>query len=100
MSIPFASCLIASALGGGTTAGNLDAPVRLKAADKFIDVEVGHAAPLFTDWDGDGLEDLLVGQFGGGKLLLFKNQGARGNPSFSSFEVFQAGGQAGVIPSD
>jgi hypothetical protein len=29
-------------------------PVRLEAAGKPIDTEVGHAAPLVVDFDGDG----------------------------------------------
>src|SRR5581483_9577431 len=29
-------------------------PVRLEAAGKPIDVDVGHAAPFFADLDGDG----------------------------------------------
>ena len=82
-----------------STADDLAAPVRVQAGEKVIDVEVGHAAPLVLDWDGDGLEDLLVGQYGDGKLLIYKNKGSRGRPSLSSFEVFQAGGTDGVIPA-
>ena len=43
-------------------------PVRLEAAGKPIDTEIGHAAPFVCDFDGDGLKDLLVGQFGDGIL--------------------------------
>ena len=43
-------------------------PVRLEAAGKPIDTDVGHAAPLVVDFDGDGKNDLLVGQFGEGKI--------------------------------
>lgn len=79
---------------------DLEVPVRIKVGEELIDVEAGHAAPLLVDWDGDGLDDLLVGQFGGGKLLIFKNQGTFGHPLFTKSIVFQAGGEAGIIPSD
>jgi hypothetical protein len=36
-------------------------PVRLEAAGQVIDTEIGHAAPFVTDFDGDGVQDLLVG---------------------------------------
>ena len=36
-------------------------PVRLEAAGKPIDTEIGHAAPFVCDFDGDALKDLLVG---------------------------------------
>jgi hypothetical protein len=82
-----------------TKTGDLAAPVRVQAGETVIDVEVGHAAPLVLDWDGDGLEDLLVGQFGDGKLLIYKNRGSRGRPSFSEHIVFQAASTDGVIPA-
>ncbi len=75
------------------------APVRILAADKPIDVEVGHAAPFFADLDGDGLKDLLVGQFGGGKLRIYKNVGTRAKPRFDGFSAFQADGKEGTVPS-
>lgn len=74
-------------------------PFRVKAGDQYIDVDIGHAAPLFVDFDGDGLEDLLVGQFGEGKLRIYKNHGTKGNPIFKDFEWFKAGGELGTVPS-
>src|SRR5437016_5228905 len=44
-------------------ASELLPPVRLEAAGKPIDTDVGHAAPFVCDIDGDGKLDLLVGQF-------------------------------------
>src|SRR5262245_58207393 len=37
-------------------------PVKIEAKGGPIDVEIGHAAPFYGDFDGDGLNDLLVGQ--------------------------------------
>ena len=39
-------------------------PVRIESSGNPIDVTVGHAAPYLHDFDGDGLKDLLVGEFG------------------------------------
>jgi hypothetical protein len=80
-------------------AADLKAPVRIEAAGAPIDTEVGHAAPEFTDLDGDGLRDLLVGQFGGGKLRIYRNIGSNSAPAFGEHEWFTAGGVEGTIPS-
>lgn len=74
-------------------------PVRLKAGGEFIDVEIGHAAPLVEDMDGDGLKDLLVGQFGGGKLWIFPNQGSNKEPKFGHGKLFKEGGPEGTVPT-
>lgn len=72
----------------------------LVAADGVpIDVDLGHAAPLFRDFDGDGLEDLLVGQFGDGLLRVYRNVGRRGAPAFDRFEWFQTQSGPGSIPA-
>jgi hypothetical protein len=83
---------------GGENA-ELAAPFRVKAGESFIDVEVGHAAPLFTDFDGDGLKDLLVGQFGEGKLRVYRNVGTLGEPRFTEHKLFQAEGADGKVPT-
>jgi hypothetical protein len=77
----------------------LEPPFRVRDAHGFIDVDIGHAAPLFVDFDGDGLRDLLVGQFGEGKLRIYKNVGTAQAPKFDGFTWFKAGEQEGRIPS-
>lgn len=94
---PILLCLIPS--GSDDVISLFKPPFQVKADGEVIDVEVGHAAPLFTDFDGDGLEDLLVGQFGEGKLRVYRNVGEKGAPKFASYEWFQAGGADGTIPS-
>jgi len=74
-------------------------PVRIEAADGPINVDVGHSAPFVVDWNRDGLPDLLVGQFGGGKLRIYINTGTATEPKYGKHEVFQAGGADGVVPS-
>jgi hypothetical protein len=73
-------------------------PVRLRAGGSYIDVEHGHANPHFADFDGDGKPDLLVGQFEGGQLRVFKNTGTKATPKFDGFSWFQAGGSTGKVP--
>lgn len=88
------------ALAQAPTEGGPFESVRLvEAGGQPIDVDLGHAAPRFVDWDGDGLEDLLVGQFGEGRLAIYRNVGHRGEPKFDRPEWFRAGGELGRIPS-
>jgi len=57
-------------------AAEFERPVLLKAGGAAIRVESpGYAAPCWADVDGDGKKDLLVGQFKGGKIRVFKNLG-------------------------
>jgi hypothetical protein len=74
-------------------------PVRINAGDAPINVDIGHAAPYFADIDGDGLKDLLVGQFGEGKLRIYKNVGSAKEPKFDKFEYLQAGGETAKVPT-
>lgn len=75
-------------------------PVAVEAEGGAIDVtEIGHAAPFFADFDGDGKRDLLVGQFGGGKLRVYKNQGTDDAPRFAKYEFFKAGADLGTVPA-
>ena len=74
-------------------------PVRIEAAGKPIDTVTGHAAPFVGDFDGDGVPDLLVGQFGEGKLRVYPNVGSKTEPRFDKFEWFQAGGKLGTVPA-
>jgi hypothetical protein len=80
-------------------ATEFEEPVRLKAGGEFIDVEIGHAAPLVEDFDGDGLKDLLVGQFGGGQLWIFRNEGSHADPVFSAGKLFKEGRPEGTVPT-
>jgi len=74
-------------------------PIRLKAAGKPIDTEIGHAAPFVCDFDGDGLKDLLVGQFGDGLLWIYCNEGTNSEPKLAAGVKFKEGKEDGRIPS-
>jgi hypothetical protein len=82
-----------------TPAADLAPPVRLTAAGKPIDTDVGHAAPYVTDFDGDGVNDLLVGQFGGGVLWVYKNAGTNAGPKLAAGVKFQDGKPEGTVPT-
>lgn len=75
----------------------LSTPFCAQAGGQPIDVG-GHAAPLLADFDGDGHEDLLVGQNRGGGLLLYPNRGRCGAPQFDAGEIVLAGGVAASVP--
>jgi hypothetical protein len=92
--------LIASAaLAGGEAPSEFFPPVRIEAGGKPIDTEVGHAAPLVADFDGDGVTDLLVGQFGGGILWIFRNEGKSTRPKLAAGVKFKGESPDGRVPT-
>jgi len=62
----------------------------------------GYSVPCHTDFNNDGLKDLLVGEGGGGfsaKVRLYLNGGTVAAPQFSSFSYLQSAGADLVVPS-
>ena len=80
-------------------AGELMEPVRIEAAGKPIDTAVGHAAPFVGDFDGDGVGDLLVGQFGEGILRIYRNTGTDAKPVLAAGEIFKGESPDGRVPT-
>lgn len=74
-------------------------PVRLEVGGQPIDVDIGHAAPCVVDWDRDGDRDLLVGQFGEGKLRIYTNVGTDRAPRYEGPSWFEAGGVLATVPA-
>jgi hypothetical protein len=73
-------------------------PFLAEAAGTPIDVPGGNSAPCVHDLDGDGLPELLVGQFEAGRVRVYRNVGTRGAPRFEGFEYLRAGEELFELP--
>ena len=93
----FASVCAVGAAATALTAQEFETPFRVTAGGEPIAVEIGHAHPYVVDFDGDGVRDLLVGQFGSGRLRIYKNTGRNDAPEFASFQWFEAGGEIAEV---
>jgi hypothetical protein len=70
-----------------------DPPVAIEANGVPINVGYGgNASPFVIDWDGDGKQDLLLGQYSGGKVRFYPNTGTNFDPVFNNFTYLQADG--------
>lgn len=67
-------------------------PMMVMDGSNPITLSIGHANPLVTDWNGDGLKDLIVGQYSGGKLRYYQNSDSNDSPVFSGYVFMQADG--------
>ncbi len=81
----------------GSSTRSLESPIRLKVNDKFIDTGSawGHSSPCIADVDGDGLDDLIVGDFGG-KFHVYRNTGTAKSPTYVQAGPMPAGVTAEV----
>jgi len=93
---PLLSAIVLLFVAHAARAAEFANPVRLEADGAAIRVEApGYAAPCWADIDGDGKKDLLVGQFNGGKIRVFKNLG---DGKLSAGEWLMVGGTAAQVP--
>ncbi len=102
-----ASCVVAATLAlmltviagckksepASTSETRLAKGVKLEAAGKPINGELGHLVPRACDWNNDGKKDLIVGQFGEGAIRLYLNQGTDAAPVFREPSLLQDGGK-------
>lgn len=96
----FASCLLLYFSSSSLGAGDLLPPIQLLAGQSPIDVKrTGHSAPFVGDFDEDGANDLLVGEFHEGRLRIFRNLGTTEKPRFEDYRWFQAGEELGRVPT-
>jgi hypothetical protein len=71
-------------------------PVRLLGGGEAVRVESpGYACPCWADIDADGKKDLLVGQFAGGKIRVFKNLG---DNKLAAGDWLQVDGKPAEVP--
>ena len=89
---------LAQAAPGNAAGKALGAPQRLADGREPINVDIGHAAPAVLDFNGDGKKDLLVGQFGGGKLRIYLNKGTSAEPKFEGFTYLSINGKEVTVP--
>ncbi|MEM8666271.1 MAG: VCBS repeat-containing protein [Planctomycetota bacterium] len=80
------------------TLDRFELPVRLSADDNIIDTGAawGHSSPCVEDLDGDGLEDLIIGDFGG-KFRWYRKSVDNGNVSYQAEDFIQAGDEAAAV---
>jgi hypothetical protein len=67
------------------------APFIVQANGSDLIVEL-IADPFLVDWNGDGLNDLIVGQFTEGNVRFYPNSGTNQNPVFTTYTNLQADG--------
>ena len=74
-------------------------PARLAAADGIIDSGPawGHCGPWVADVDGDGVHDLVVGDFSG-LFRFYRNEGTDAKPRYAKAVNLQAGGEDAKVP--
>ena len=78
---------------------DLALPVKIEAGGKALDVgRDGHAAPLFADFDGDRVRDMLVGQFDQGRIRVYRNEGTNAQPRFGRWDWLLADGKPLSVP--
>ena len=90
--------LSAFVIAGTAAAGAAEfgTPVRLNGGGEAVRVESpGYAAPCWADIDGDGHKDLLVGQFNGGKIRVYKNLGQN---KLAAAQWLKAEGKVATVP--
>ena len=76
-------------------------PVRLPAGeDGFVKVEnPGYASPCVADIDGDGVDELLVGQFNTGKIRVYERIETEGEEvRYDGGRWLEAGGKVAEVP--
>lgn len=86
------------ALKNGKDLPQLEPGFKIEADGKPIVLSIGHAAPFVIDYDGDGIKDLVAGEFDDGRARIYLNTGTNKAPKFKNFTYLQAGGEDAKVP--
>lgn len=81
-----------------TISQNMGEPFLVKSGDETIDCKPPYTAPQCIDYDGDGLQDLIIGTYKG-EFRFYKNYGTKAKPIYKGFELIQANGAAAKVPN-
>lgn len=77
-------------------APQFEAPTAIRAGGEPVRTESpGYAAPAWYDVTGDGRNDLVVGQFAGGKMAVYAGQE---DGSLGARDWLQADGKVAEVP--
>ena len=72
------------------------APLQVHAGGRKLKTEApGFASPAFYDFDGDGRDDLVVGQYAGGRMSVYRRLE---DGTFAAGEWILAGGEPAEVP--
>lgn len=74
-------------------------PIQLLAGGEVIDhgTSWGHTSPWLVDVDGDGVKDLIVGDFSG-QFAVYHNHGSDKQPRYARRPSLEAGGVTAQVP--
>ena len=93
MNMKLSALLVLLAVAAFAQTPEFASPVAIEASGVAINVGYGgNASPFVVDWNGDGKQDLLLGQFDGGKIRYYENIGENFAPVFGDFVYLQADG--------
>ena len=84
----------------GSQGSQFEKPFRVKAGNDFVAVEApGYACPTIADVNGDGSDDLVIGQFNDGKMMLLKNSASpKNSPVFKEVDWIKSGKRRATVP--
>jgi hypothetical protein len=76
---------------------DMECSVKLQDASNYLTIGL-IANPFWGDWNGDGTNDLIVGQLLEGRVRFYQNYGTNQDPVFISYEFLQADGAEITAP--